>query len=83
MDANAPDGGVSLPYLLFPQHTAAPSARMPQVLPPPALMARKVIARGTLVDVGVLSTVCCARALSEFASRVNSNNAAVVKAVRK
>ena len=36
-----------------------------------------------LVDVGVLSTACCALASSAFASRVNSNNAVAVRAVRK
>ena len=38
---------------------------------------------GAFVSVDVWSTACCALALSAFASRVNSNNAAAVKAVRK
>ena len=46
-------------------------------------MARKVAAAGTFVGVSVLSMACYAFALSAFASRVNSNNAAAVTVVTK
>lgn len=80
MDVYVPAGGVDKPNNSSsnPQHTKVLSVRIPQTLRTPALMERRVIARG--VDVAVAA--CCALALYEFGSRMRSRSAAV-RAVRE
>ena len=64
----------------LPQHTAAPFARSPQVCEPPALMDVNVSA---LVDVGVAVAACCALALLELDSKMDSISATATSAVRE